>query len=456
MNVQLTSHQQDVFEAIKVNIKDNLLSFYKSDKVENHLVSLTGAAGTGKSFLTAQIIQTIDIELKKQDFCENDGICVTAPTHKAVKVLKDMLDNYNIKASCKTIHSFLNIKPFFDDNTGEEKFKVLRINKKLSKASLLIIDESSMISKDLYLFIIEAVKTGRVKTVLFIGDQFQLLPINSNENPIFQLKNQYQLKEIVRQAKESPIIELATKIRTRIENQEFINLEEIFKGSETQDIEFFNNKENFIKDFYKNENWQTEDKIATAFTNKDVESFNKLIRNQFWLEKDISNPPYLQPQDKIRFKDTFSTGNIYNLTIFQNSEEVTIDTAEAIEIPNMNIKYWKCTVIGRKENQYFLTIDPDSLDAFNNILNGYVQSAKTSQFPHNKFYWGKYYRAKNSIADIQYIYAATIHKLQGSTFDTVYMDFSGLMNNNHISNDLKYRLVYVAITRARKNIKIFY
>ena len=63
---------------------------------------------------------------------------------------------------------------------------------------------------------------------------------------------------------------------------------------------------------------------------------------------------------------------------------------------------------------------------------------------------------KNSFANIQYNFAATIHKLHGSTFDTVYIDLNSLMYNTQVDEDFKYRLVYVAITRARRNIKVFY
>ena len=58
-------------------------------------------------------------------------------------------------------------------------------------------------------------------------------------------------------------------------------------------------------------------------------------------------------------------------------------------------------------------------------------------------------------ADVQYIYASTIHKLQGSTYETAYIDLFSLVNNSYMSMSEKYRLVYVAVTRASKDIKIF-
>ena len=58
-------------------------------------------------------------------------------------------------------------------------------------------------------------------------------------------------------------------------------------------------------------------------------------------------------------------------------------------------------------------------------------------------------------ANVQYIYSSTIHKLQGSTYETCYVNVYDLITNDFMSLDEKYRLLYVAITRASKDIKIF-
>ena len=149
MKDTLTTHQQKVFEEITNDIKKNLFSLSKSDNIEDRILSLTGAAGTGKSFLTTQIAKTIDKDLKELDYYYNDNICITAPTHQAVKVLKGMMLQNQIEVDSRTIHSFLGIKLMSDYETGEEKFTVDKMVRNPLTASLLIIDESSMISKEL-------------------------------------------------------------------------------------------------------------------------------------------------------------------------------------------------------------------------------------------------------------------------------------------------------------------
>jgi len=253
MKVTLTQHQQGVFEEIVNTIDGNLFTFYKSKDINDRLLSLTGQAGTGKSILTTQITKYIIDKLKANNCYSNDSIVVSAPTHKATKVLRDMILAEDVEAECKTIHSFLGIEPIYNYATGEEKYTVVRGKQSPATASLLIVDESSMISHEVYKFILETITTGRVNTILFIGDPFQLLPVgsNNNENDVFKLEKQFKLTKIVRQAEDSPIIKLATKIRNMIESQEFTSLNDLLEESKSEEIELFDNREEFLKDFYK-------------------------------------------------------------------------------------------------------------------------------------------------------------------------------------------------------------
>ena len=130
-NTTLTSHQQEVFNTIVHEIGTKVSSILKSTNIEDYLLSLTGAAGTGKTYLTTQLAQYF-IEKQKELGSSNTqdySFVITAPTHKAVGVLADNMRKNNIAASCKTIHSFLGIKPFIDYNTGEEKFSIDKTKK---------------------------------------------------------------------------------------------------------------------------------------------------------------------------------------------------------------------------------------------------------------------------------------------------------------------------------------
>jgi len=101
-------------------------------------------------------------------------------------------------------------------------------------------------------------------------------------------------------------------------------------------------------------------------------------------------------------------------------------------------------------------LDQNSIIAYENLLNNYSYTAKNTNPPYHKEWWKRYFTLKEAFADVQYIFASTIHKLQGSTYNTVHIDLASLINNNRLPVELKYRLAYVAITRARKQIKILY
>ncbi len=452
----LTQHQKEVFDTIIEVVGSKVSSILKSTNIEDYLLSLTGAAGTGKTYLTTQIAKYF-IAKQKELECSNNqdySFVITAPTHKAVGVLAGHLQQHNIEASCKTIHSFLGIKPFIDYTTGEEKFTVDKTKKSKDSTSILMVDESSMVGSELYEYILEAIEDGRVGLVLFVGDPYQLLPVKDNENRIYHLTNQYNLEEIVRQAQDSNIIKIATKLRDRIKDNNYINLVDFFKEFQSglSDVSFMHNKNDFLDDFYKNKNWYMEDKILATHQNKNVDAFNKTIRTKYWEEKAVLNPKTLLAGDTLRFNEAYSTRDV---TLYHNGQVVALEEAVWNYHNDLQIEYWECKAVHSQKQQIFRVVDPDSLSIFNDKLTAIAKKAKQSRFPDNKKYWKAFYGARDMFANVQYTYSSTIHKLQGSTHETAYIDLFSLINNSYMSDNEKYRLVYVAITRASKDVKIF-
>lgn len=154
----------------------------------------------------------------------------------------------------------------------------------------------------------------------------------------------------------------------------------------------------------------------------------------------------------IRFKDTYT---INDITIYHNGQELQLSSAELKHHESLHITYWECKSTEVTSQQIFRVIDPQSQAIFNNNLQNIAAQAKKAKFPKNKKMWQLFYNVKNMFANVQYVHASTIHKLQGSTYDISYIDLFSLANNYYMSDDEKYRLLYVAITRASKYIKIF-
>ena len=440
---ELTPHQLNIFQSIISIVDSKVTAVLRSNNLEDYIISLQGPAGTGKTYLTAQLAKYFQSR-QSHEF----NFVITSPTHKASGVATQMLRDNNINAVCKTIHSFLGIKPFRDYEKGIEVFKVDKTKQNKDTTSILFVDESSMIGAELYSHIIEALQDGRVKFIIFVGDPYQLLPVDDSHNKIYSLKNQFHLTEVVRQAEDSYILKIATEVRKRIQNKNYIPLNELFTDYSHPRMELFYNQEEFIKNFYAHEKWYDEDKIIATHKNQDVDTFNKIIRTKYWEQRGVYNPVTLLQGDMLRFKEAY-------LSLYYNGQVVQLQSANFKHHDSLDIMYWECRTTYSSEQQIFRVVDPDSLKTYNDKLTAIADRAKRAYYPDKSRLWKTFYAVKDMFADVQYIYASTIHKLQGSTHDTTYIDLFSMINNPYMSNDEKYRLTYVAITRARYDIKVF-
>jgi hypothetical protein len=450
----LTEHQQVIFNGITALLEEKLSSLLKSSNINEYMISLTGAAGTGKTYLTTQIVKYL-LRKKKEESGIDFNFVVTAPTHKAASVLMEHFIQQNIlNVTTKTIHAFLGIKPFIDYSTGEEKFKIDKGKKSKDVTSILIIDESSMIGSLLYEYILNAIESRSVNMVLFIGDPYQLLPVNDNNNEIFSLPYQFRLLEVVRQAKGSDIIRLATALREGIREKNFIDLSKQFEPyfNVSKEIKFVSNKEQFLEQYYSDKNWYNQDKILATYSNKNVDNFNRIIRTRYWKEHGKIGIPTLLAGDKLRFKTAYSVDGI---SLYHNNQIVTLNYVQKKYHDRLEIYYWECREIDSYAQQIFRVVDPMSYKVFNDKLKSIASQAKREKYPKKQEFWKLFFAVRDMFADVQYIYSMTIHKLQGSTYSELYLDLFSLLNNPTLSQEEKYRFVYVAITRASSSVTIF-
>ena len=105
-----------------------------------------------------------------------------------------------------TIHSLI-YKPDEDADTGLTKFKINRHDSDAKTADLIVIDEVSMVGEELGR---DLLSFGR--KVLVLGDPAQLPPVGG-EGFFTARDPDYMLTEVHRQAAESPVLRLATTVR---------------------------------------------------------------------------------------------------------------------------------------------------------------------------------------------------------------------------------------------------
>ncbi len=161
---------------------DLIMSF--KDTEEKSFV-LAGYAGTGKSTTAKGIAK---------EFGETRFVTYTG---KAANVLREMGNR------ASTIHSLLYKLVESDDDTKPPRYE-LNMNSVLSQVDLVVVDEYSMLPKEIIDDLLAV-----CKKLLFLGDPFQLPPVNGE----CTLKPDFFLEEIHRQALDSNIIRYATDIR---------------------------------------------------------------------------------------------------------------------------------------------------------------------------------------------------------------------------------------------------
>ncbi len=185
-----------------------LLPFYKQKLVEeqkkaimgacSHLYTIiTGPAGTGKSTCIVELFTLLTNQGKK--------VLILTPTGRASQRIKELLSD----ATVMTIHKALGIKYIQEMYKNSSYHETIYL-----PYDHIIIDESSMI--DAFIFYCIVKKINQNTAITLIGDKNQLPPIGpgaifealieTNSIPIFALK------EIHRQAKNNTIIEIASQI----------------------------------------------------------------------------------------------------------------------------------------------------------------------------------------------------------------------------------------------------
>ncbi len=178
--MKLTEHQEDRKQQIIQVLRDNIKR-----------ILLKGCAGVGKTTLTQELINEFRSNVKKFG-----TIWVTAPTHKALQVLRSKIKEENY-ITFATIHSGLKLIRKVDPKTGIESFIKKKYNPRfpaLQGCVLLILDESSMLSCNL-LNILEEPEFKNIP-IIFAGDYRQINPVGEDHSPIFllaDLSEQYQL-----------------------------------------------------------------------------------------------------------------------------------------------------------------------------------------------------------------------------------------------------------------------
>ena len=347
---------------------------------------ITGGPGTGKTTILKGILDLYKVLSSSDKIRLNEQIALLAPTGRASKRMSEVT---NFEAS--TIHRFLKW------NKDTNRFQINEYNK--SSVSFVIIDEASMIDTMLLANLLKGLKSSC--HIIFVGDANQLPSvaagdvlndmIESKELPVYALKNWH------RQGSDSKIIPFAHRINEGILDRELLN-----GGS---DLEFIPCRDNeiieVIGNVCKDYNSYDLQVLAPIYKNRNgIYAINDHLQ-KLWNPKSPSKKEIEGNESIYREKDkVIQLSNMKDESVF-NGDIGIID---------------RIKLLGNKE----LYIDYDG-----NLV--------------------KY--TKSMLQNFTLGYAISIHKSQGSEFDTVLIPFTF-----DYRKMLYRKLIYTGVTRCKKKL----
>lgn len=461
--------QQINLTAGQETAKKAILNFIKTaDASKGEYFTLTGKAGTGKTTLIQEVIREIAKDNPYQRFV------VSALAHKAVQVIYGKTKKSSKFVSASTVASLLGMK--LDQETGLFKSAGKNAKIKLKHDSILFVDEASMLNEqNIKLLMDAAIRTD--SKVIFLGDPGQLPPIRTGDlvkygtdslSPVFKTqKDEYSagLTERVRQGEGSPILDYADTFwnysTTEGQTDRRVNDEDMSRVENTQgSIEFINEQQvDKIVPLFKQAVETNNPSLVkiVAYHNKAVKQWNQIIRRNVYGDEYSPNP---LPGDILMMTDTYNDPASDDAKpLLFNSEDISvistgpIRTVYRVQLMDATIKDPRGKII----TVPLIIPTKQNMDEFNNnkrLLWNEAQKYKNTDRGKYKRALDMYWSYGTEWAHVEYGYAITSHKSQGSTYDVSIVDSADINSNGFMSDISKARSIYTAITRARNSAVI--
>ena len=423
---------------------------FMTDRDEKSVMVLRGAAGTGKTSLSAAIVRAL-LSLQQK-------LVLLAPTGRAAKVFS-LYAGHPAYTIHRRIYRQKSIESAFDLNYNSAQDTLFMVDEASMIANSSNYGESIFAGGQLMDDLMRFVYNDRNCRMMLIGDCAQLPPVGETESPALQsdVLHSYglhvyecNLNEVLRQSEESGILWNATEVR-RLMYDGMYELPKVhFNGF--ADIRNVPGDELIEQLASSYSQVGLDDTIVVTRSNKRANIYNQGIRNTvldreeelcsgdqimvvknnyYWRKEEfiangdravIRRVRHVHEQYGFRFADvtmTFPDYDDYELTA-----TVLLDTLTS-EAPALT-----------REQQEIL---------YNKVLEDY---ADVPQKPERlkKVKEDKYYNA----LQVKFAYAATCHKAQGGQWAHVYVD-QGYMTDDMLTPEYMHWL-YTAFTRATEKL----
>lgn len=446
----------------------NAVAFLKHNTDPTQYYVIEGKAGTGKTTIAKEILKEF----------EGESIYVAAVSHKAKGVIKNSFGEDTRGKKFFSIASLLGMKGINDNDTQTTKFQVgTKVPLLDNPPALLVIDEASMITEDVLKKIIDINSSlSRPFQMLFLGDIGQIQPIRDDQSEfyrthkdllnkksdIFNSKHKSKLITRVRQGEANPILPYADYFweNSQKKNPELNPTQHIVRNNQITDkgsLLFSNSEAEVLNSVIKAVKNAVEKgltnhvKIVTYHVNEKTELNQKIHEALFGKDSDYSNGDMLILNSPYDLPDVNAT--------MENSSEIQIKSIQDTDVDEFGVHtlYLETngtayTRTGNEQKDCVIqVVSRNDIGLYNQKLQELASYAKRqTNRALKKQAWGDFWEYKGRYADVDFGYAITAHKSQGSTYDIVVVDEKDIMGTTATSNQEKSELIYTALTRPRK------
>lgn len=367
---------------------------------EPHFI-LEGPAGAGKGYLLQYIAESkpdLDMWCKVVTDTECPSFHFTATTNEAVNSLN--VTNAN------TIYGAAGIRPQAGKLIGWRQ-------PEKDYQAIVIVDEASYIDEEAFQLITKQLPSCRFVWCL---DEHQLPPVGSSTPYIPSLNCiKASLNKVERN--QGPLQKMSLDLRNNVATKTMTHIPSYHNGD---DIIVLSDLKQF-RTMMKEEYLKYGDTVFLAYNNNVVDAYNRAIN-----DKVLGKPEFPYPGAKCvasRFtKNSNSGATVYISSVYD--EDISLSDADG----NMHTSAGKRIVTNCGD---FYFTDGEGIPA--KLL--------------------KKHMALNPINALTLSYCMTVHKSQGRTVDTVFVDATNI--GSCWDKELVRRLLYVAVSRAAKKVIIY-
>ena len=423
MTLALTLDQANALSEIGVAVRAG----------ERHL--LTGYAGSGKT--------TLMQEVARENRRLHRSVVLTAPTHKAVSVLRKKVQQAGlVGVECKTLSSLLSLKP---ETQGDRQVFTRKKNADPVTEDVVVIDECSMVSAEVMRHIGRHLQQS---FTLFVGDPAQLPPIGEVASKSFDTPSHSHLDTIVRQGAGNPVLDAAHAIRRSQGGamdwtwccSSKAPPHGVFKPA---------NPETWMRHAFTSSRFgEDPDQFRyLCWTNERVAHVNAKVRR--WIYGPDIDQPFMADERALVRAPLIHDGSILCNT---NEEVWVVSIARAMHRFGFEqrdtVASWTAEVaswevrLRRDDGQVVVAHLCRDDRTYRRICDRLTDEAADARSR-----WRDLHAFKSSMIRLENIYAMTVHTSQGSTFTNVFIDVPDIRRRVESNTLEAQQLFYVAATR---------